>query len=60
MSARTAAMSALTANLALGPAPIRVNLIAAGFVDTPPIPSRPRVAARPIAGNSVVNMRTAR
>ena len=34
-SAVTAAMSALTANLALELAPIRVNLIAAGFVDTP-------------------------
>jgi len=34
-SAVTAAMPALTANLALELAPIRVNLIAAGFVDTP-------------------------
>jgi NAD(P)-dependent dehydrogenase (short-subunit alcohol dehydrogenase family) len=34
-SALTAAMPALTANLALELAPIRVNLIAAGFVDTP-------------------------
>jgi NAD(P)-dependent dehydrogenase (short-subunit alcohol dehydrogenase family) len=34
-SAVTAAMPALTANLALDLAPIRVNLIAAGFVDTP-------------------------
>ena len=32
---RTAALPALTANLALELAPIRVNLIAAGFVDTP-------------------------
>ena len=31
----TAAMPALVANLALEAAPIRVNLIAAGFVDTP-------------------------
>jgi len=31
----TAALAALTANLALELAPIRVNLIAAGFVDTP-------------------------
>jgi NAD(P)-dependent dehydrogenase (short-subunit alcohol dehydrogenase family) len=34
-SAITAAMPAITANLALEIAPIRVNLIAAGFVDTP-------------------------
>jgi NAD(P)-dependent dehydrogenase (short-subunit alcohol dehydrogenase family) len=34
-AAVTAAMPALTANLALEIAPIRVNLIAAGFVDTP-------------------------
>ncbi|MFI6660167.1 SDR family oxidoreductase [Streptomyces sp. NPDC050523] len=33
--ALTAALPALTANLALEIAPIRVNLIAAGFVDTP-------------------------
>ncbi|MER7836373.1 SDR family oxidoreductase [Streptomyces sp. NPDC096040] len=33
--ALTAALPALTANLALEVAPIRVNLIAAGFVDTP-------------------------
>jgi NAD(P)-dependent dehydrogenase (short-subunit alcohol dehydrogenase family) len=31
----TAAMSALTASLALELAPVRVNLIAPGFVDTP-------------------------
>jgi NAD(P)-dependent dehydrogenase (short-subunit alcohol dehydrogenase family) len=31
----TAALPALTASLALELAPIRVNLIAAGFVDTP-------------------------
>jgi NAD(P)-dependent dehydrogenase (short-subunit alcohol dehydrogenase family) len=31
----TAAMPALTANLAIEIAPVRVNLIAAGFVDTP-------------------------
>ena len=34
-AAITAAMPALMANLALELAPIRVNLIAAGFVDTP-------------------------
>ena len=33
-SAVTAALPALTANLALELAPVRVNLIAAGFVDT--------------------------
>jgi NAD(P)-dependent dehydrogenase (short-subunit alcohol dehydrogenase family) len=35
ISATTAALPALTANLALEVAPVRVNLIAAGFVDTP-------------------------
>ena len=35
IAAITAAMPALTKNLALELAPIRVNLIAAGFVDTP-------------------------
>ena len=35
ISAGTAALPALIANLALEVAPIRVNLIAAGFVDTP-------------------------
>jgi NAD(P)-dependent dehydrogenase (short-subunit alcohol dehydrogenase family) len=35
ISALTAALPALTRNLALEIAPIRVNLIAAGFVDTP-------------------------
>jgi NAD(P)-dependent dehydrogenase (short-subunit alcohol dehydrogenase family) len=35
ISALTAAMPAMTKNLALEIAPIRVNLIAAGFVDTP-------------------------
>jgi NAD(P)-dependent dehydrogenase (short-subunit alcohol dehydrogenase family) len=35
ISSATAALSALTANLALEVAPVRVNLIAAGFVDTP-------------------------
>jgi NAD(P)-dependent dehydrogenase (short-subunit alcohol dehydrogenase family) len=34
-SALTAALPALTANLALELTPVRVNLIAAGFVDTP-------------------------
>jgi NAD(P)-dependent dehydrogenase (short-subunit alcohol dehydrogenase family) len=33
--AMTAALPALTANLALEIAPVRINLIAAGFVDTP-------------------------
>jgi NAD(P)-dependent dehydrogenase (short-subunit alcohol dehydrogenase family) len=35
ISAATAALPALTASLALEIAPVRVNLIAAGFVDTP-------------------------
>ncbi|WP_317633443.1 SDR family oxidoreductase [Streptomyces sp. HUAS TT20] len=35
VSAATAALPALIANLTLEPAPTRVNLIAAGFVDTP-------------------------
>jgi len=35
IGALTAAMPALTKNLAVEIAPIRVNLIAAGFVDTP-------------------------
>lgn len=35
MSTNTAALPALTANLALELAPVRVNLIAVGFVDTP-------------------------
>jgi NAD(P)-dependent dehydrogenase (short-subunit alcohol dehydrogenase family) len=35
VSTITAALPALTANLALELAPVRVNLIAAGFVDTP-------------------------
>jgi NAD(P)-dependent dehydrogenase (short-subunit alcohol dehydrogenase family) len=35
VSAGTAALPALIANLALEVAPVRVNLIAAGFVDTP-------------------------
>jgi NAD(P)-dependent dehydrogenase (short-subunit alcohol dehydrogenase family) len=34
-SAVTAALPALTANLALELAPVRVNLLSAGFVDTP-------------------------
>jgi NAD(P)-dependent dehydrogenase (short-subunit alcohol dehydrogenase family) len=34
-SAMTAALPALTASLALEIAPVRINLIAAGFVDTP-------------------------
>ena len=35
VSAATAALPPFTANLALELAPVRVNLIAAGFVDTP-------------------------
>src|SRR5262249_59343606 len=35
IAALTAALPAMTRNLALELAPIRVNLIAAGFVDTP-------------------------
>jgi NAD(P)-dependent dehydrogenase (short-subunit alcohol dehydrogenase family) len=35
MSAMTAALPALTSSLALEIAPVRINLIAAGFVDTP-------------------------
>ena len=35
IGALTAALPALTRNLALELAPVRVNLIAAGFVDTP-------------------------
>ena len=35
IGALTAALPALTRNLALEIAPVRVNLIAAGFVDTP-------------------------
>jgi NAD(P)-dependent dehydrogenase (short-subunit alcohol dehydrogenase family) len=35
MSAMTVALPALTASLALEIAPVRINLIAAGFVDTP-------------------------
>lgn len=35
MGAMTAALPALVANLALEVAPVRINLIAAGFVDTP-------------------------
>ena len=35
ISALTAAMPAMTKNLALEIAPVRVNLIAAGFIDTP-------------------------
>ena len=35
IGAATAALPALTANLAIEIAPVRVNLIAAGFVDTP-------------------------
>jgi NAD(P)-dependent dehydrogenase (short-subunit alcohol dehydrogenase family) len=35
ISALTAALPAMTKNLAFEVAPVRVNLIAAGFVDTP-------------------------
>jgi NAD(P)-dependent dehydrogenase (short-subunit alcohol dehydrogenase family) len=35
IAALTAALPAMTKNLALEVAPVRVNLIAAGFVDTP-------------------------
>jgi len=35
MAAASAALPALIANLAVEVAPVRVNLIAAGFVDTP-------------------------
>ena len=35
ISAATAALPAITRNLALELAPVRVNVIAAGFVDTP-------------------------
>jgi NAD(P)-dependent dehydrogenase (short-subunit alcohol dehydrogenase family) len=35
MSAMTAALPALAASLAIEIAPVRINLIAAGFVDTP-------------------------
>ena len=46
VSAVTAAMPALTASLALDLAPIRVNLIAPGFVDTPLSASSARRRAR--------------
>jgi NAD(P)-dependent dehydrogenase (short-subunit alcohol dehydrogenase family) len=46
ISALTAALPALTKNLALELAPVRVNLIAAGFVDTPLFGGNPRRAAR--------------
>ena len=42
VSALTAALPAMTKNLALELAPVRVNLIAAGFVDTPLSASPPR------------------
>jgi NAD(P)-dependent dehydrogenase (short-subunit alcohol dehydrogenase family) len=41
ISALTAALPAMTRNLALELAPVRVNLLAAGFVDTPPSASLP-------------------
>ena len=41
IAALMAALPALTKTLALEVAPVRVNLIAAGFVDTPPSASRP-------------------
>ena len=46
VSALTAGLPALTATLALELAPVRVNLIAAGFVDTPLSASAARRAAR--------------
>jgi NAD(P)-dependent dehydrogenase (short-subunit alcohol dehydrogenase family) len=46
LSAMTAALPALIANLALELAPIRANLIAAGFVDTRLWPERLRQPAR--------------
>jgi NAD(P)-dependent dehydrogenase (short-subunit alcohol dehydrogenase family) len=49
ISALTAALPALTRNLALELAPVRVNLIAAGFVDTP-------LSAR-LLGNEIENRR---
>ncbi len=45
-SAVTAAMPALTASLALEPAPVRVNLIAPGFVGTPLSASLPGDGSR--------------
>ena len=55
-SATTAALPALVANLAVEVAPIRVNLIAAGFVDTPLSASllgeRPGGAPRPAADHA--------
>ena len=44
--ALTAALPALIANLALELAPVGVNLIAAGFVDTPTLRPAPRRPAR--------------
>ena len=41
VAALTAALSAMTRSLALEVAPVRVNLIAAGFVDTPSSASSP-------------------
>ena len=46
----TAALPALTANLALEIAPVRVNLIAAGFVDTP--------LSAELLGDQIENRRT--
>jgi NAD(P)-dependent dehydrogenase (short-subunit alcohol dehydrogenase family) len=50
ISALTAALPALTKNLALELAPIRINLIAAGFVDTP--------LSASILGDQLENRRT--
>jgi NAD(P)-dependent dehydrogenase (short-subunit alcohol dehydrogenase family) len=50
ISALTAAIPALTKNLALELAPIRINLIAAGFVDTP--------LSASILGDQLENRRT--
>ena len=48
----TAALPALVANLALEIAPVRVNVIAAGFVDTPCRPSSSAMSSRTAAPSS--------
>jgi NAD(P)-dependent dehydrogenase (short-subunit alcohol dehydrogenase family) len=52
ISALTAALPAMTKNLALEVAPVRVNLIAAGFVDTT-LPIRRVVGPADIAALAV-------